>query len=306
MTVGPSRESAIDVATVGVAAHICAASPGGPRYDATMSPDERSSIENGIWLCATHATLIDRDVVRFSVDTLRRWKVDHESYVERNLGEIVTHEATPSLGGRPISAEAARIASERATGWEYRLFAQLLRDEVRLSIDDARHLKYGITLGPIRTMHPQDIADSIRSAMTEATAIVHATQMLVDKPLQEALGPPGKPGDPELLEYVAHSVAELHRKCIRWGLEWLHTRCSRDETSRLLQLMPEFMREVQDALGRLPDTIDDTCEAAITALSSGSRTYDATLTIRLSIPSHIAQEIGTEIDRLAPLLAERS
>lgn len=38
------------VTSVGVAAHITAASPGGPRYDEALSEVERRSSENGIWL----------------------------------------------------------------------------------------------------------------------------------------------------------------------------------------------------------------------------------------------------------------
>jgi len=47
--------------TTGMAAHICAAAPGGPRYDPSMTPTERSHNDNGIWLCAAHAPLIDHD-----------------------------------------------------------------------------------------------------------------------------------------------------------------------------------------------------------------------------------------------------
>ena len=63
---------------IGVAAHITAASPGGPRYDITLSPTERSAGENGIWLCQNCAKLIDSDVARYSVRTLLQWKSDAE------------------------------------------------------------------------------------------------------------------------------------------------------------------------------------------------------------------------------------
>lgn len=33
----------------GHAAHICAAAPGGPRYEADMSREERRGFDNGIW-----------------------------------------------------------------------------------------------------------------------------------------------------------------------------------------------------------------------------------------------------------------
>lgn len=46
-TVGPS-EAKQGVSMIGVAAHICAASPGGKRYDASMISEERSSFDNGI------------------------------------------------------------------------------------------------------------------------------------------------------------------------------------------------------------------------------------------------------------------
>jgi len=44
---------------VGVAAHITAASVGGPRYDPPLSQEERISPDNGIWLCQVCAKLID-------------------------------------------------------------------------------------------------------------------------------------------------------------------------------------------------------------------------------------------------------
>ncbi|RYE20685.1 MAG: HNH endonuclease, partial [Sphingobacteriaceae bacterium] len=49
------------VTSIGVAAHITAASPQGPRYDSNLTTAQRSSIKNGIWLCASCSTLIDKD-----------------------------------------------------------------------------------------------------------------------------------------------------------------------------------------------------------------------------------------------------
>ena len=60
--------------SIGVAAHITAASPGGPRFDATLTAAQRSSIENAIWLCQSCGTLVDRDCVKFTVNTLQKWK----------------------------------------------------------------------------------------------------------------------------------------------------------------------------------------------------------------------------------------
>lgn len=59
---------------VGVAAHITAASEGGPRYDPNLTSKERKSAKNGIWLCAKCAMCIDSDIESFPVGLLLKWK----------------------------------------------------------------------------------------------------------------------------------------------------------------------------------------------------------------------------------------
>lgn len=71
-TAGPD---AVDgITNIGVAAHITAASPGGPRYAALLSPEARRDIANGIWLCQSHAKLIDDDELTFTDAVLQEWK----------------------------------------------------------------------------------------------------------------------------------------------------------------------------------------------------------------------------------------
>lgn len=76
-TIGPHTQP--DKAMkVGVAAHITAASPGGPRYDPSLSSEQRQAFDNGIWLCVDCSTLIDRDDQRYAVDLLHEWKEQAE------------------------------------------------------------------------------------------------------------------------------------------------------------------------------------------------------------------------------------
>ncbi|WP_018306490.1 hypothetical protein [Desulfitobacterium hafniense] len=66
------------ITNIGVASHICAAADGGPRYDPEMSPEERKSAENGIWLCQSCSKLVDDDVIRYNVGLLQVWKENAE------------------------------------------------------------------------------------------------------------------------------------------------------------------------------------------------------------------------------------
>lgn len=77
-TVGPSEDCNDSSVNLGEAAHICAASPGGMRYDETMTSKQRSDISNGIWLCRNCAALIDRDA-KYTVELLHEWKSKAET-----------------------------------------------------------------------------------------------------------------------------------------------------------------------------------------------------------------------------------
>lgn len=70
---------------IGVAAHICAASPGGPRYNAAQTPEARRSKENGLWLCQNCGRLVDADPNQFTVEQLVKWKYDAQARAFREL-----------------------------------------------------------------------------------------------------------------------------------------------------------------------------------------------------------------------------
>lgn len=114
-TIGPNQN--LQKATlIGIAAHITAASPEGPRYNVNLSEAERIHIDNGIWLCSNCATLIDKDENRFPIDLLKSWKDDIESEMLENLfGKVknTSIRATPFLEADLIWNHASR----RNTGY---------------------------------------------------------------------------------------------------------------------------------------------------------------------------------------------
>jgi hypothetical protein len=75
---------------VGVAAHITAASPGGPRYNPTLTPEERKHANNAIWLCQTCGKLVDNDKLRFTEEELRQWKQNAESEALLRIGKTAS------------------------------------------------------------------------------------------------------------------------------------------------------------------------------------------------------------------------
>lgn len=90
-----AAENPEDYINTGVAAHIRAAAPDGPRYDKTMTAAQRKSIRNGIWLCENCAKLIDSDVQRYTVELLYQWKYDAET---ESAKELENQKNTPLAG----------------------------------------------------------------------------------------------------------------------------------------------------------------------------------------------------------------
>ena len=87
-TVGAKTGTDDEDFSVGKAAHIKAAAPGGPRYDPDQTPEERASIKNGIWACATCADIIDRDAAAYSVEQLLQMKANAEREARTRVGTV--------------------------------------------------------------------------------------------------------------------------------------------------------------------------------------------------------------------------
>jgi len=72
-TIGSNSDGTGEI-NLGTAAHICAAAPSGPRYDSRQTPAQRSSPDNGIWMCRLHGAAVDAKDSKFTVELLREWK----------------------------------------------------------------------------------------------------------------------------------------------------------------------------------------------------------------------------------------
>ena len=139
LTAGP-RWGVLRGLATGHAAHICAASPGGPRYDPDQSEDERHSASNGLWLCRECGDLVDKDDSGFSVDKLRAWKRDHENMIaevrqqgwSRSIELLRSGQQSPGLARNIVA-----LMEDRRTFWAR--FDAEFPDRVRISLDGLRH-----------------------------------------------------------------------------------------------------------------------------------------------------------------------
>jgi hypothetical protein len=111
LTSAPTSNGEDDV-NIGVAAHICAAAsgPGARRYRGDMTPEQRKSEQNGIWLCQDCAKAIDSADPIFSESFLQNWKKKHVDDMWRSVIEKVAFGPTMPPTVAEISARLQRAA----------------------------------------------------------------------------------------------------------------------------------------------------------------------------------------------------
>jgi hypothetical protein len=121
---------------VGVAAHITAAASGGPRYDPSLTPEERRHQSNGIWLCQTYGKLVDSDSGHFTVTMLREWK---EAAEKQSFRAIVALQAAcdrqiasavPDIADRELIAKLGLPAQDDLQSVNSRLLDMAKNDLV--------------------------------------------------------------------------------------------------------------------------------------------------------------------------------
>jgi hypothetical protein len=95
-TSGPQLDPARAL-NLGVAAHITAASPDGPRYNPNLTDDQRRHPDNGIWLCQNCGKLVDNDEAAFSVTLLRDWKRQAEVSALLEIGRTSIKHSGPGF-----------------------------------------------------------------------------------------------------------------------------------------------------------------------------------------------------------------
>ncbi|MFW7340489.1 DUF2634 domain-containing protein [Pollutimonas sp. H1-120] len=121
-TAGPSDEALDKHISIGVAAHISAASLGGARYDENMTSAERTHIRNGIWLCQTHSRLIDVNPVAYPVEALHKMKEEHEDKLRSEMsGRVCSSMTSDFIALGPDIIFLGELVSVEAQAWSFRL-----------------------------------------------------------------------------------------------------------------------------------------------------------------------------------------
>jgi hypothetical protein len=82
---------------VAEAAHIRGEKPGAARYDASMTDEQRDAVQNLMYLCTDHHTIIDKVEADWPIPVLEEIKIVHEGRVREAMVEAFTEVNFPEL-----------------------------------------------------------------------------------------------------------------------------------------------------------------------------------------------------------------
>ncbi|MCC6336083.1 MAG: hypothetical protein IT380_19105 [Myxococcales bacterium] len=160
-TTGP-HSSATKSLRSGVAAHICAAQKGGPRFNPRQSSAARRSAANGIWVCHACSDIIDKDVAAYPARDLRKAKSKHERKIKaehRGAPRSTSTEETVArllaeqrqAGRRQQAAErAAQQALDAHQQWATAAIVALRQgpgNALNVAVEDEHHARWAIAKG---------------------------------------------------------------------------------------------------------------------------------------------------------------
>src|ERR1051325_970096 len=198
-----------------------------------------------------------------------------------------------------LQGTALRLVIERPAYWEYRLFAQVLVQEISRVRRLKQDLNYGIAFGRGERFENFGVLDWISRNGAVGERIIASIDQVLNVVLPEALGPPGAHGDPEAIVYAAQKLAESYRSAIEWAIEFQHIHVD-DDFRNLVRLAARLIDNVIKEIEEWSEQIHKGIEAAITSLPlppGERRVVEFTLT--LSVPD--MSEFHQELQRLKHL-----
>jgi hypothetical protein len=196
--------------------------------------------------------------------------------------------------------EEADLVRTRPAGWEFLLFAAVLRRKM-----EALEPKYrDHTLRFVHSSHGPKLRDAeatdyLASAFAESRVLTDNFNRVFDQTAQErAFGVLGEPGDPAEIDHLASRMIDVYEGMLDWAAR-VRSTSTDEQFHRAVELSSRF---VDQPIQQFRDFVDlvvgetDQLPAALRAETPEPITL--TLTLTLSIEDGLEDQLHTELKRL--------
>jgi hypothetical protein len=195
-----------------------------------------------------------------------------------------------------LSPRALELLIQKPIAWEYGLFIQVLKDNIDALQDLRYDLEYGINLSPVIKIN--DLAQLFSWISEQSHVILNTISsltQLLNSGLTVAVGPPGEPGDPKHIVYVARRISDSYKRLIDWRLE--HRRIVADDD--FVKLIDLCSNMATNSIGEIQVFVDSAyaeINRAIIEHAIDSSPVKIALSLTLTVPD--LKAYYTEVERL--------
>jgi hypothetical protein len=233
-----------------------------------------------------------------------RGRAEAEALVD---GEVVATVELPGGTESPRVERVPRNSEEEATlvqgrqdGWEYLLFAAVLRR--RMNALESKYRDHQLRfVRPLygSKLRNSDVTEFLGSAFGEARVLMDNFNRVFDQAAQErAFGAPGEPGDPVEIDHLASRMIDVYEGLIDWGARVRATPVDRN-FDQVVDLSSRFVDQPIQQFRDFVDLVVAETDQLPAALSTDSpEPVKLTLTITLSIEDGLQDKLDAELRRL--------
>ena len=198
-----------------------------------------------------------------------------------------------------LSGAALLLAVQKPFAWEYRLFSQVLSDEISRMARIKKDLNYGLALGKaVRLGDPAEVIEWVQGKPAEFLLFLESGKVLINTALPKAVGALGEPGDVEEIVYVGMRLAEFYRSILEWTAEFRHI-LTEDMFSRLLELVARMSHNAIEEIEAYAVNLNRQLDGAARQYEESKQPQPLEINLTLTCPD--MTELESELRRLRNL-----
>lgn len=198
-----------------------------------------------------------------------------------------------------LESKALRLTVEKPRGWEYLLFAQVLKDQIIKYSSKRLDTELGISFGePVILGEVDDVTSWVSSRFNWISTTIEQLSNALNDGFIKAVGEPGERGDIQRIVHLATRIGEGYEQLLDWKLQFL--RVSVDEDfERLVSLASNFSTNAISEIEDFSSSLHTEIEGHITNMDSYDEGTVITITLTLTAPN--TDDFSNEINKLCSI-----
>jgi hypothetical protein len=202
--------------------------------------------------------------------------------------------ASPILHG--LAGPSLALAVQKPFAWEYRLFGQVLADEIARTSFARSDLEYGIALGQgVRLHEVNQFVGWIEMKLGEIQGFVQSASAIVNVALAKALGEPGEPGNLDEIVYAAQRLGQVYQRLVEWSLEFARVQIP-DKFCGILRVVSRASRNVISELEAYSRIVQDMVNDAVSRYEATGEPQQCEIPLVVTCPN--MEDLDLEIRKL--------